>query len=150
MLLLSLPGHAQQHDPAMHAHTPGMAAPADSRERVHFPDAMVAHTLASMRDHLAALQEIQAALASGHYDHAAEVAEQRLGMSALVLHGAAESSKFMPEGMQAAGSKMHHSASRFAIAARDAGVTGDLAPALKGLAEVTAACVQCHSGYRLR
>jgi hypothetical protein len=52
--------------------------------------------------------------------------------------------------MQDAGTAMHRAASRFALAARDAGVTGDLKPALAGLAEITAQCVGCHAGYRLK
>ena len=45
---------------------------------------------------------------------------------------------------------MHRAASRFAIAAQDAGVTGDLKPVFAGLADVTAQCVSCHAGYRLK
>ncbi len=77
---------------------------------------MKAHTLANMRDHLLALQQIQAALSRDELDKAADIAEQRLGMSALSLHGAHEVSKFMPEGMRAAGSAMHRAASRFSRA----------------------------------
>jgi cytochrome c556 len=44
---------------------------------------------------------------------------------------------------------MHRNASRFAQAATDASVTGDLSAALNALAEVTASCVACHDGYRL-
>ena len=56
----------------------------------------------------------------------------------------------MPQGMQDAGTRMHKAASRFAIAAQDVGATGELKPALGGLAEVMAACVGCHAGYRLK
>jgi hypothetical protein len=55
-----------------------------------------------------------------HNDIAAKIAESRLGMSSLSLHGAAEIAKYMPQGMQNAGTAMHHAASRFAIAAQDA------------------------------
>jgi cytochrome c556 len=44
---------------------------------------------------------------------------------------------------------MHHAASRFAVTAQEAAVTGDLARALGGLAEVTQQCVACHAAYRL-
>jgi hypothetical protein len=103
-----------------------------------------------MRDHLQTLQEIQSHLAMGHTDVAAKLAETRLGMSSLGLHGAAEVSKFMPQGMQDAGTAMHRAASRFAITAEEAGVTGDLKPVFAGLAEITAQCVGCHAGYRLK
>jgi hypothetical protein len=111
---------------------------------------LVDHTLANMRDHLQALQEIQSHLGTGHTDVAAKIAETRLGMSSLGSHGAAEVSKYMPQGMQDAGTAMHRAASRFAIAAQEAGVTGDLKPVFAGLAEITAQCVGCHAGYRIK
>jgi hypothetical protein len=122
----------------------------DPREFVQFPDALRQRTLANMRDHLLALQQIQEALARGQEDAAARIAEQRLGMSSLGLHEAHEVAKFMPEGMQAAGTEMHRSASRFAIEARNTGVTGELKPALEALSKVTAACTSCHAAYRLQ
>jgi cytochrome c556 len=86
----------------------------------------------------------------GRPDLAAKIAEERLGMSSLGLHGAAEVPKYMPQGMQDAGTSMHHAASRFAIIAQDTGVTGDLKQVFAGLAEITAQCVGCHAGYRLK
>ena len=103
-----------------------------------------------MRDHLLALQEIQEALGRGQEDAAGRIAEQRLGMSSLGLHGAQEVAKYMPQGMQNVGTEMHRNASRFALAAQNAGVTGDLKPALEALSKVTAACVGCHAAYRLQ
>ncbi len=50
----------------------------DTRELVKFPPQMIEHTLANMRDHLLALQEINDALAQGLNDKAAKVAEERL------------------------------------------------------------------------
>jgi hypothetical protein len=137
---------------AQHQHSHDMPAPGtlDTRQFVKFPTALVEETLANMRDHLQTLQEIQLQLSMGHTDIAAKIAEARLGMSSLALHRAAEVSKHMPQGMQDAGTAMHRAASRFVIAAQDAGVTGDLKPALAGLAEVTAQCVGCHAGYRLK
>ena len=137
---------------AQHRHGHDASAPVvpDSRQFVTFPAAMIEHTLANMRDHLLALQEIQQNLGAGDTDAAAKIAETRLGMSSLRLHGAADVSRFMPQGMQAAGTEMHRAASRFAITAQDAGVTGDLKPVFAGLADVTAQCVSCHAGYRLK
>lgn len=154
ILMLALPAGAQQHDPAMHQAHMAAGIPSgqatDARQWVTFPEAMKAHTLANMRDHLLALQEIQAALGSSDFDRAAELAETRLGMTALAAHGAHESSAFMPNEMQEAGSTMHRSASRFATTVRDVAVTGELKPALNALAEITGACVSCHAGYRLQ
>jgi hypothetical protein len=150
---------------AQHVHVPASAANAspassnghashtangDPRQFVSFPEAMRLHTLTSMRDHLLALAEIQAALSARAYDKAAEVAEQRLGMSSLQAHGAHESSKYMPQRMQDIGSSMHRSASQFAIEAQNASVTGEVEPALAALARTTEACVACHAGYRLQ
>ena len=86
-----------------------------------------------MRDHLAALQEIQEAMARGDYTKAAHIAEHRLGMSALRSHGAHHVAQFMPPGMKDAGTAMHRAASRFAIAVQDAELKGDLKPALAAL-----------------
>lgn len=137
---------------AQHQHSHDMSAPRapDARQFVKFPPVLAEATMANMRDHLQALQEIQLHLGMGHTDIAARIAEARLGMSSLRLHGAAEVSKFMPQEMQDAGTAMHRAASRFAIAAEEAGVTGDLKPVFAGLAEITAQCVGCHAGYRLK
>lgn len=151
--------HAQQHDPALHMQhhgqapaqkQPAQAAPKDTRQAVTFPKTLREHTLANMRDHLLALQEIQEALAKQEYDRAGDIAEQRLGMSSLQLHGAHDVAKYMPKGMQEAGTAMHRNASRFAVAAKDAGATGDVRPALAALASTTAQCVACHAGYRVK
>jgi hypothetical protein len=102
-----------------------------------------------MRDHLLAVFEIQSALAAGQYDRAADIAERRLGMTSLEAHGARHMADMMPEGMQAIGTAMHHTASRFAVTAQEAAVTGDLSRALGALSEIIQQCVACHAGYRL-
>jgi hypothetical protein len=135
---------------AQHHHGGGHAAPLDVREEVAFPPEMRAHTLMSMRDHLLALQEIQYALAKEEYEKAGDIAEQRLGMTALIAHGSYERSEFMPKGMQEIGSAMHRNASRFAVAARDAGATGDVKPALAALGTTMGQCVACHAAYRVK
>ena len=142
---LALAQHHGHHDHKGH----GDHA-ADTRVLVRFPPELIEHTLANMRDHLQALQEINDALARGQNDKAAKIAEERLGMTSLRLHGAHEVAKYMPQGMQDAGTAMHRAASRFAIEAQDAGVTDDLKPALAVLGEVMGACVGCHAGYRLK
>jgi hypothetical protein len=145
---LSVTAMAQHHHG--HRQTSAGARGADTRETVTFPPHLAEETLANMRDHLQALQEIQEHLGMGHGSVAAKIAETRLGMSSLGLHGASEVAKFMPAGMQAAGSAMHRAASRFAILAQDADVTGDMKPVFAALAEITAQCVGCHAGYRLK
>ncbi len=122
---------------------------ADDRSKVDFPPMMRDHMLGNMRDHLSALQEITAFLSSGEYDQAADVAESRLGMSSMALHGAAHMSKIMPPEMAAIGTKMHHAASRFALSARDADIEGGLGKAFGALSEVMQQCVACHTSYRV-
>ena len=152
--------HMAQHDPARGAAQdmaqPGpagmasMGAPAvDARQLVKFPEAMRLHTIASMRDHLLSLQEIDEALSKNEFDRAASIAEQRLGMSSLEAHDAAHLAPFMPEPMQEIGTQMHRAASRFAIAAQNASVGNDVRPALAALGSVMQQCVACHAAYRL-
>jgi hypothetical protein len=141
-LLASAQTH--QHDTAAPS-----ANQADARQLVKFPEPMRLHTITSMRDHLLALQEIDVALSKNDFDNAARVAERRLGMSSLELHGAAHIAPFMPQGMQGIGTQMHRSASRFAIEAQNASVSNDVRPALAALGTVMQQCVACHAAYRL-
>ncbi len=152
MIVAVLAGGNATFAVAQHQHKHDSSAPRaqDARQFVRFPAALVENTLANMRDHLLALQEIQSHLGMGHTDVAARIAETRLGLSSLGLHGAAHVSKYMPQGMQDAGTAMHRAASRFAITTQDAGVTGDMKPVFAGLADITAQCVGCHAGYRLK
>lgn len=141
----------QHHHPAQPRAGQQMPqAAADTRTPVRFPGPLRTHTLANMRDHLQTLGQIQEALSTGAFDRASELAEQRLGMSSLGMHGAHEVAKYMPPGMQQAGTAMHRSASQFAMVAKDASVTGDLKPVLASLARLNQTCVACHAGYRLR
>lgn len=148
--ILPIAGMAAAQHQGHHGHKDHGAVAADTRVLVNMPPQLVDHTLANMRDHLLALQEISEALAQGKNDKAAATAEQKLGMTSLRLHGAHEVAKYMPEGMQQAGSAMHRAASRFAIEAQNSDVTGDLKPALSVLSEVINACVACHAGYRFK
>jgi hypothetical protein len=75
---------------------------------------------------------------------------QRLGMTSLTAHGAHEVAKYMPQGMQDAGTAMHRGASQFAVELQKTAVTGDLKPALAALSRTTQACVACHAAYRLQ
>lgn len=137
-----------EHHGAMHAEVaPSME---DGRTLVHFPEPLRRHTLANMRDHLLALSEIQSALAEERFGRAAEIAEQRLGMSSLDDHNAHQVGRYMPAEMAAIGSAMHKAASRFAVIANDVAVTGEVGPALSALAAVTNQCVACHDGYRVQ
>lgn len=145
---IALTAGAQQH---RHGAAASLQAPAsDTRVAVEFPAELREHTLANMRDHLLALQQIQAALAERAYDTAAAIAENRLGMSSLQSHGAHDVARYMPQGMQDAGTAMHRGASRFAVSLQEAAITHDLRQPLAELSKVTASCVACHAGYRLK
>ena len=118
----------------------------ETRQLIQLPEMMQQHMMSNMRDHLVAINEILINMANGEPEKAAEIAESRLGMSSLELHGASHMAKFMPEGMRQAGTSMHRAASRFALTAQE----GEVLPAYKALSEVLSACVACHSGYRIR
>ncbi len=121
----------------------------DNRVKVEMPPMMRAHMLSNMRDHLLALEQITRALANREYDAAAEIAEQRLGMSSMDDHGAAHMGKVMPIEMGKIGTRMHQAASRFAIVARDAEIEGGLNAAFSALSDVMQQCVACHAGYKI-
>lgn len=129
---------------------PQHSTSSDMRQLVTLPEQMRLHTLANMRDHLQTISEIQGAIATGKLDHAAAIAELRLGMTSLKLHGAHDLSKYMPQGMQDIGTTMHHNASQFALEIQNATATGDLKPALAALSRTTKACVACHAAYRFQ
>jgi hypothetical protein len=130
--------------------TPRASGADDARTLVKLPPPMGEHMLANMRDHLSAVNEIQAALGRREYQRASELAESRLGMSSLAAHGAAHMAPFMPASMRDIGTQMHRAASRFALTAQESSVDGDLAKAVAGLASVTTQCVACHSAFRAR
>lgn len=119
---------------------------ADSREMVKMPEMMQEHMMGNMRDHVLAIHEILTALSKDDMDKASAIAEERLGMSSLRLHGAGHMAKFMPKQMGVIGTSMHKAASRFARTAEE----GDRLAAYDSLNQITAACVACHAGYRIR
>jgi hypothetical protein len=125
----------------------------DTRQFVHLAAPMQEHMLSNMRDHLATLNEIIGDVANGKYDAAAKIAEARLGMSSLSLHGAAHLAPYLPKPMQDIGTSMHHAASRLVIVLQNAAVT-PTADAMRdinrALYAVTTACEACHAGYRVR
>lgn len=129
---------------------PLYATALDARQKVNMPEMMQEHMLGNMRDHLQALQEIQAALAGGDLGRAADVAEQRIGMSSLKSHGAAHMAPYMPKPMQDIGTEMHRAASRFARTVQEAPVKGDLSAVFDGYSKILQQCVACHAAYRVK
>lgn len=129
---------------------PPAAHAADARQLVQMPAPMQEHMLANMRDHLVAMGEIQAALAKGRFEQAADIAESRIGMSSLDAHGASHMAPHMPKPMQEMGTAMHRAASRFGRSAQEASLENDVPKALAALAELTKTCTACHAAYRVR
>ena len=131
----------------------GASQAQDARELVRLPEPMQEHMLGNMRDHLVTLNEIIGDVADGKYDAASKLAEQRLGMSSLGLHGAAHMAPFMPQPMQDIGTSMHGAASRLAIVLQDTSVSPSLDTMRDlnhALHKVTTTCTSCHGGYRIR
>ena len=117
----------------------------DTRLAVNFPEGIKQAMLERMRRHLSNIHEIQQALAESDYDRVTDVAENSLGLSSLGPHNARQA-PHMPEAMQHLGMAMHRASSRLALVAQEA----DTAKALRGLSEVTGACVACHALYRAK
>jgi cytochrome c556 len=125
----------------------------DTRQLVNLPAPMQEHMLGNMRDHLATLNQILGDVAAEKYGDAANIAEARLGMSSLSLHGAAHMAPYLPKPMQDIGTSMHRAASRLVIVLQNASVT-PTAEAMRGinraLYAVTSACEACHASFRVR
>lgn len=122
------------------------------RETVQLPPMVRDHFLAHMRDHLAAVSEIQSALAEGKFKQAGEIAKSRLGMdapSSMACKPGMEHmgglARFMPNAMREAGRTMHHAADQFAVDVKAA----DYRAAFASLSRVTAACVACHAKFKV-
>lgn len=124
---------------------PLLAHAEDKRELINMPKMMQQHMLANMRDHLVTLDKALLLLSQEKFDEAAELVEQRLGMSSLDDHGAAHMAHVMPKAMRAIGTEMHRAASRFALTAQEE----ELQPSLSALQAVTGQCVSCHRQYRI-
>jgi hypothetical protein len=146
-------GQSQAAPAAQSAQPPMSESSKDPRELVGLPTPMQEHMLGNMRDHLATLNEILGDVADSKFDAAAKIAEQRLGMSSLSLHGAAHLAPYLPKPMQDIGTSMHHAASRLVIVLQDASVTPTadaMRDIYRALHEVTTACEGCHAAYRVR
>ena len=120
----------------------------DDRQLVEMPAQTQEMMRQKMQDHLTVLSQIIAYLADNDLPAAAEIAEQRLGMSSMGKHRGTGMGpgKFMPKEMKQIGRGMHQAASRLA----DAADRGDLADSYSALQGVVASCAACHSGFRIR
>lgn len=103
-----------------------------------------------MLDNLLAVNEILALVAANQIKEAGQVAEAKLGRSAMGRHAhlpfEARPGPQMPPAMHDLGRSGHFAASEFATAAS----SGDRDRAIALLPSLTSACVACHAAYRTR
>jgi hypothetical protein len=126
------------------------AAAQDARQFVEMPSAARETLRQEMLDNLVAWNEIVDLLARSKVKEAGEVAEARLGLSAMGKNRAlpldARPGAHMPPAMRDLGTRGHQAASAFAAAAAG----GDLTKALAAMPDMTASCAACHLTYRTR
>ena len=125
----------------------------DSRQLVKLPKNIESKMLINMRDHIAALDDVIAAVQAEEYDKAGQIAESRLGWSSLVRRGDQEVTKHWAAPMQKMADEMYRSASNFVIVAQNASVieTKESYKEVVGaIQKITSACRGCHGVFRVR
>ena len=122
----------------------------DSRQFVQLPPAAQEALRQEMLDNLLAINEVLGLVGAGKYSEAGDVAEKKLGVSAMGKHRSkpvdARPGPHMPEAMHNIGIQGHMAASEFAVAAR----SGEYERAMTLLPKLTQSCVACHYSYRTR
>jgi len=122
----------------------------DTRQLVKLPAPAQESLRQEMLENLVTVNEVLALMAEGKTREAGEVAEAKLGMSAMGKHRSkpmdARPGPHMPPAMHGIGMDGHKAASEFATVAK----TGDRDKALALLPNLTTACVACHFSYRTR
>ena len=122
----------------------------DGRQLVRLPPPAQEALRQEMLDNLLAVNEILSLMGAGKVREAGDVAESRLGRSAMGKHRdkpfEARPGPHMPPAMHSIGMDGHQAASEFAAAAR----TGDRDKALALLPNLISACVACHFSFRTR
>ena len=128
----------------------GTALADDARQLVRLPPPAQEALRQEMLDNLLAVNEILSLMAVGKVREAGEVAESKLGRSAMGKHRDkpfdARPGPHMPPAMHGIGMDGHQAASEFAVAAK----AGDRDKALALLPNLTTACVACHFSFRTR
>ena len=118
----------------------GAADAPDGRTVLHAPPQLLAHQRRMMRDHLAAVQEVVAAMAAGQYAKGARTAHERLGLSPEM---ARMCNRFGPA-FGAMGIAFHRDGDRLG----DVLATGDPQQSLAALNQLLGDCVACHARFR--
>jgi hypothetical protein len=126
------------------------AAADDTRQPVKLTPQAQEVLRQEMLDNLIAINEVLALVAANKVKEAGEVAETRLGRSAMGKNARlpfeARPGPQMPAAMHELGRNGHLAASEFAAAA----ASGDRERALALLPNLTGNCVACHASYRTR
>jgi len=143
-----LPVHAAnthgKHDASKTEKHPGEhAVQLDARVLIPFPDAIKPLFLATMRQNLADISEIQRAVAESDFDRAIRIAENGLGLGGIKTHDAL--AQHMPAEMGALGMEFHKASSELAVSLKEKDATKIFAQ----MARVTDVCVMCHATYRV-
>ena len=129
---ITAPIHPREHD-----------AVRSDRVLVALPDTVKQFFLATMRQNLSDISEIQRALAESDFERAERIAENNLGLGGITTHDTL--AKHMPEEMRALGMEFHKVSSQLALSLKDKNM-----PIILGqLANVTETCVMCHAMYRV-
>lgn len=122
----------------------------DTRLLAPLPPAARETLRQEMLDNLIALNEILSLMAENKVREAGDVAETRLGQSAMGKNARlpyeARPGPQMPQAMHRLGMEGHRTASEFARVA----ATGDRDQAMAMLPGLTGTCVACHAAYRTR
>lgn len=155
---------------------PKRATKHETRQTLYLPAKIRSHFLAGMRQHLAEISDIQAALANGEFEQAAQIAQNRLGLNApgsaaCRMDSMADQrtgqaaintfpriasqpgrdagiAPYMPKAMHEVGVKMHQAADHFAEISRASAATKNYPAALSALNAVTTQCIACHAQFR--
>jgi hypothetical protein len=130
--------------------TVAVYAAADARLLAKLPPPAEAALREEMRDNMLSINEILSLLVAGQVKQAGELAEKKLGKSAMGKHRDkpfdARPGPHMPPAMHSIGMEGHKGASEFARIA----ASGDRDQALAALPALVTPCVTCHSSYRIR
>jgi cytochrome c556 len=135
LLLVATPPRAEEH-PMMSTST------GDTRQPIPLPAMMAEHQKENMREHLAAIQAIVAAIGRDDMDAVAKAAA-RIGYSEAMGQMCEHMGAAAP-GFTAMALDFHHTADTIGEAAR----RGDRAGVLSSLDRTLRACVGCHATYR--
>ena len=122
----------------------------DVRQLVNMPELARAMIRTEMLDDIAALNDIFGYLAEGKLAEASDVAEKRIGQSAMgknaMMARGQGPGRFMPEAMRQLAWGMHDTASEFAKVVKE----GDRAKTYAALQNITSNCALCHASFRTR